>query len=43
MEKTALSVFEYYNYAVPYPELFWSRYIDLGSQIQTPKFLKMLD
>ena len=29
-------------WAVPYPELFWSWYTGLGSQIQTPKFLKML-
>ena len=28
---------------VPYPELFWSQYTSFGSQIQTPKFLKMLD
>ena len=29
-------------WAVPYPELFWSWYTGLGSQIQTPKFLKMI-
>ena len=27
---------------MPYPELFWSRYTCLGSQIQTPKFSKVL-
>ena len=29
-------------WAVSYPELFWSWYTGLGSQIQTPKFLKMI-
>ena len=29
-------------YAVPYPELFWSSYTGLGSQIQTPKRSKVL-
>ena len=27
---------------VPYPELFWSQYTDLGSQIQSPKRSKVL-